>query len=180
MVRLDLRTELAQTVLVEFREGETTVASEAAAADTLGQEDLRGAHLGEVDEIVGHTHLSSRTGDVEGDGTVDGVEVETWHEIVHDELCRLVEFHLMHHLFHAVQTGTLGTEHGVLAVFGGLPQRLLQFGTLAVGNVEHTLRLPYLSAAHLLHAFWEDDLVAGLRHELDYLVDQVVDLTALL
>ena len=58
VVRLDLRTELAQSVFVELGEGETTVAGEATAAYALRQEDVRGAHLGEVDEIVGHTHLT--------------------------------------------------------------------------------------------------------------------------
>lgn len=56
-ISLYLRTKLAQSVAIQLGEGEAPVASEAAAAYTLGQEDASGAHLGKVDEIVGHTHL---------------------------------------------------------------------------------------------------------------------------
>ena len=64
MVGLDLWTEFAQTILIEFWEGESPVASEAAAAYALWQINLRGTHLGEINQIIGHAHLSCRTGDM--------------------------------------------------------------------------------------------------------------------
>ena len=73
-----------------------------------------------------------------------------------------------------MQTGALGTEYRIFAFFRSLPEGCLQFGTLAIGNVEHTFRFPDLSAAHLLHAFGEDDLVARLCHQLDDLIDEGV------
>ena len=105
------------------------------------------------------------------------MEVETWHEIFHDKLCGLVKLHLLHHLLHAVQTRTLGTEHRVLTLFGCLPQRLFELSTLTVGYVEHSLRLPDLSAAHLLHTLGEDHFITSLRHQLDHLINKVVNLT---
>ena len=58
VISLDLRTELAQAVLIELREGETAIASETTATHALGQEDVVRAEFGEVDEIIGHTHLT--------------------------------------------------------------------------------------------------------------------------
>ncbi len=142
---------------------------------------------------------------MQGDMTVDRMEVEAVDEILHDKLGRLVELHLMHHLAlrasfftlgrvdasitllslthnlaHTMQTRTLGAEDGVFALFAGFPKGSFEFGTLAVGNVEHTFRFPNLAAAHALHTFREDDLVAGFRHELNDLVDKVVNLAATL
>ena len=49
VVGLDLWTELSQTVLVQLGERKASVASKAATAHTLRQEDLRRTHLGEID-----------------------------------------------------------------------------------------------------------------------------------
>ena len=98
------------------------------------------------------------------------MEVKTIHEISHDKLSRLIELHLLHHLTHTVQTWTLSAEHRILAFLRCLPQGCLQFGTLTVCDIEHTLRLPNLSAAHLLHSLWEDYLIASLCHQLDNLI----------
>ena len=121
MVSLNLRTELTKTVFVQFREGETSVTSEAATTHTLRQEDVRRAFLGEVDEIVGHAHLSRRASQMQGDRLVNGMEIKSVYKVCHNELCRLVKLHFLHHLTHTVQTRTLGAEHGVFALFGGLP-----------------------------------------------------------
>ena len=92
------------------------------------------------------------------------MEVETVYEVLHDKLSRLVELelrsslltlgrtdasivllsltrslHIIHHLAHTVQTGTLGTEHGIFSMLGGFPESGLKLGTLTVGNIEHTL-----------------------------------------
>ena len=56
VVGLNLWTELAQTVLVELREGEATVTGKAATADALGQEDIRGTQLGQGNHVLVHTH----------------------------------------------------------------------------------------------------------------------------
>ena len=90
------------------------------------------------------------------------MEVKARCKILHDKFGRLIEFHLLHHLFHAMQTRTLRTEHRIFALFRSLPKRLLQFGTLAVCDVKHTLRLPDLSAAHTLHTLRENHLIASL------------------
>ena len=108
------------------------------------------------------------------------MEVETWHEILHDKLRRLIQLHTFHNLLHAVQTWTLGTKYRITSLFRCFPQRLFQFGTLTVGNVEHTLRLPNLSAAHLLHALREYGLIARLRHQLYDFVHEVVNLATML
>ena len=127
------------------------------------------------------------------------MEIQTVHKVGHDKLGRLVELHLVHHLAlrasfftlgradasiallslthhlaHTVQTRALGTEYRIFAFFRSLPEGCLQFGALTVGNVEHAFRLPNLAAAHLLHAFGEDDLVARLCHQLDDLIDEGV------
>ena len=102
------------------------------------------------------------------------MEVKTRHEILHNKLGRLVELHLLHHLLHTMQTRTLGTEHRILTLFRSFPEGSLQFRTLTIGYVKHTLRLPDLSAAHTLHTFREDDLIARLSTKLDNLIHQVV------
>ena len=56
VVSLNLRAQLAQSVLVEFRECKATVAGEAATANALWQTDFGRTHLGKVDEVVGNTH----------------------------------------------------------------------------------------------------------------------------
>ena len=111
---------------------------------------------------------------MDSNGLVGGMEVETILQVGHDEFGRLVELHLLHHFLHAVQTGTLATEHGILTLLRSFPEGGFEFGTLTVGDVEHTLRLPDLAAAHLLHTFREDDFVACLCHQLDDLIDKGV------
>ena len=69
---------------------------------------------------------------------VGRMEVQTVHEVLHDKLRWIVEIHLLHHLLHPVQTGTLCTEYRELPLLRGFPERRLQFGTLTVSNVEHT------------------------------------------
>ena len=102
------------------------------------------------------------------------MEVKPILQIGHDKLGRLVKLHLLHHLTHAMQTGTLSTEHGILTLFGGLPEGSFELGTLTVGDVEHTLRFPDLAAAHPLHTFGEDHLIASLRHQLNHLINEGV------
>ena len=179
MVGLDLRAKLAQAVLIELGEGEAAIAGKATTTHAFRQENIVGAQLGQIDQVVGHAHLTGRTSYVQSNRTIDGMEIEAWHQILHDELTGLVEMHLMHHLLHTVQARALSTENGVLALLGSLPQGGLEFGTLAVGNVKHTLRLPNLSAAHTFHTFGEYHLVAGLSHQLDNLVYQVMNLSAM-
>ena len=65
-----------------------------------------------------------------------------------------------------MQAGTLVAQHWIAPFIACFPEGFFEFGALAVGNVEHSLALPYLSTAHLLHAFWEDDFVAGFVDEL--------------
>ena len=87
MVRLDLWTKFAQPILIQFGEGETTVTSKSAATHTLGQEHVGGTHLRQSNHVLVNPHLTRRTRQVQRDMTVDGVEVQTFHEILHDELC---------------------------------------------------------------------------------------------
>ena len=117
---------------------------------------------------------------MQGDMAVDRMEVEAVDEIFHNKLSRFIQFHFMHHLFHAMQTRTLRTEDWVFTLFAGFPKGCFEFSTLAVGYVEHALTLPNLSATHTFHALREDDLVASLGHQLDHLVHQVVNLSAML
>ena len=161
LVGLDLRTEFSESVLVELWEGEATIASESATAYALGQEHVGRTEFGQGNHILIYTHLSGRTSEVQGNALIGRMEVEAVYEILHDKLGGLVELHLLHHLFHAMQTRTLSAEHWIFTLLGGFPEGGLEFGTLTIGNVEHTLRLPDLSAAHTLHTFWEDDLVAS-------------------
>ena len=185
--------ELAQSVFVHLREGETAVTGKAATAHALRQKDVRGAELGQGNHILVNPHLTRRASEVKGDMLVRRMEIQTVHKVGHDKLGRLVELEpcsslltlgradasiallsLTHHLAHTVQTGALGTEYRIFAFFRSLPEGCLQFGALTVGNVEHAFRLPNLAAAHLLHAFGENDLVAGLCHQLDNLIDECV------
>ena len=102
VIGLDLRTQLAKAIFIQLRERKASVASKATTAHALRQEDIRRTHLGEIDEIVCHTHLPRRTGDVKGERTVYRMEVETIHQIGHDKFCWLVQLHLLHHFTHAV------------------------------------------------------------------------------
>ena len=73
-----------------------------------------------------------------------------------------------------MQAGALVAHDGIFALFAGLPQRLVEFSGLAVGDVEHTLRLPNGAAAHLFQSLGEDDLITRLAAQLDHLVDEGV------
>ena len=117
MILLDLRTELAQAIAVQLWEGEATVTGEAAAAHTLWNQHIVRTEFGEGNHILIHTHVTGRAGDMDGNGLVGGMEVETILQVGHDEFGRLVELHLLHHFLHAVQTGTLTTEYGILTLF---------------------------------------------------------------
>ena len=107
---------------------------------------------------------------MESDTFVCRMEVKTIYEISHDKFGWLIEFHLLHHLAHTVQARTLSAEHWIFALLRCFPKRCLQFGTLTVCNIEHTLRLPNLTTAHTIHSLWEDYLIASLRHQLDNLI----------
>ena len=76
----------------------------------------------------------------------------------------------MHHLLHTVQTRTLCTEHRIFALLRSLPERSLQFRTLTVGNVEHTLRFPNLTTTHPLHSLRENHLISRLPHQFTNLI----------
>lgn len=136
---LNLGLQLAQCVFVDFGEGEATVAGKTATAYAFGNQDVVGAHLGKGYELITEAHLTGGTSDVDGYLAVDGMELETVLEEGHDELYGFVEFHLGHHLTHTVEARALVTENGIFALLGSYPKGFFQFGTLAVGNVEHSL-----------------------------------------
>ena len=111
---------------------------------------------------------------MQGDVSVDGDKLEAVAQVVPDEFHRLVQFHAGDALAQAVQAGALVTYHRVFALLAGLPQGLVKFGGLAVGDVKHALGLPDGAAAHPFQSLGEDDLVARLAAQPHHLVDEGV------
>ena len=105
-----------------------------------------------------------------GDGTIQFLEDEIVLEELEDELNGFVKFQSWHHLAHTMQTWALVTKNRIFTLVASFPKCLLEFCTLAVGDIEHTLRFPNLSAAHLVHALREDNFITCLVHELNHLI----------
>ena len=59
VVGLYLRAKLTESVLVQLREGEATIASEATTANALGQEDIVRTEFGKRYHILVDAHLTS-------------------------------------------------------------------------------------------------------------------------
>ena len=61
-------------------------------------------------------------------------------------------------------------------MLAGFPEGFFEFGCLAVGDVEHSLRFPDGTAAHLVDALREDDGIACLVAEFHHFIyERVLD-----
>ena len=57
-------------------------------------------------------------------------------------------------------------------MLAGLPQCLVEFGSLLVSDVEHALGLPDGATAHLFQSLGEDDLVTRLGTQQYHLIHE--------
>ena len=107
---LNLLSELAQSISVQFWMSKSLVACKTTTSDTFGNKYVTAASAGQFQELLLKSHLTSGASEVKGDSLVGRMEGQRGSHVIMDKFKEFKRPDRTYLLTHKLETGTLVTN----------------------------------------------------------------------